>query len=108
MNPRHVGVSIPQNQGALHDTPMKVNNVAELKTLLIEYTDENGRKKTTLAVAVGGKTYVWPQGEQMAAGFRSFTEALNKQVLEKLEARQPGSTGATLVVDQSVDISPEV
>lgn len=105
---RRIGVAIPQNQGLEPGTPMTVTNVTELKLILVEYVDENGRKKSpTLGVVVGGKTYVWPQGEQVAAGFRSFVEAISRQVINKLEALKPGVTGAQVVVDDDVEITPE-
>ena len=106
---RHTGVAIPQNQGLGSGSPMTVTNVAELKLLLVEYVDENGRKKPpTLAVTVSGKVFVWPQGEQVAGGFRSFVEALGKQILERMETKSPGSMGAKVVMDDAVEILPEV
>ena len=107
MTMRHVGVRLPANQGADYGSPMTVTNVAELKLALIEYNDENGRKVTTLGVIVDGKAFTWPNGEQLANTFKSFVGEINKQVLQKLEQRAPGSTGAELVVDSSVDINPE-
>ena len=105
---RRVGVAIPQNQGLEPGTPMTVTNVTELKLILVEYVDENGRKKSpSLGVVVGGKAYIWPQGEQVAAGFRSFVEAISKQVIGRLEAKKPGSTGAQVVMEGDVEITPE-
>ena len=105
---RRVGVAIPQNQGLEPGTPMTVMNVTELKLILVEYVDENGRKKSpSLGVVVGGKSYIWPQGEQVAAGFRSFVEAISKQVIGQLEAKKPGSTGAQVVMEGDVEITPE-
>lgn len=107
MTMKQVGVRLPANQGADYGSAMTVTNVAELKVALIEYNDENGRKVTTLGVIVGGKAFTWPNGEQLAASFKSFVSEINKQVLQKLEQRAPGTTGAQLVMDQSVDITPE-
>ncbi len=104
---RPVGVAIPTNQRTEAGVPLTVSGVARLELVLVEYTDENGRKRPpTLALRSGSQFFPWPNGEQLTIGFKPFTDTINKQILAKLEEDTPGSTGATMVLDNSVDVSP--
>lgn len=98
---RQVGVRVPENQSTEQAPVMTVTNYTAAQFALVEYGDERGIKHTTLALIVGGKAFVPPQGEAWTAGFRPFSAAINDQIMDRHAAAATRAQSQAPVVPAS-------
>lgn len=98
---RRQGVTIPQGQLVRDEnlTPNTLLNIFKVDNYPIEYVDEFGRKRITVAVVGGGHVYIEENGEQWASRIREATPKMAEAVMRAI-----ASMGSEVPKQDAVDV----
>ena len=97
------GVQQPQGQLSTgQGAPRTVTNFVEARTFAVEYVDDAGNKHVTLAMRIGGRWHLPPNGENYAATLRPL--ANDSWLAKAFESRLGDAVPATVPAEDVVDV----